>query len=174
MPDPVPGLKYCTFMPLIKSMIPLIQVDRIRKTRTFLFNIIQDVSTEQLNVIPAGFSNNLVWHLGHMIAAQQGICYLRAGLPPAVAGSYLELYKSGTKPLKPVSEEDVEEIKSTFFSSLDQLEKDVDDNLFATYSAWTTRYGVEITSIEDALQFLLFHEGLHSGYITYMKRLVLQ
>jgi len=58
------------------------------------------------------------------------------------------------------------------FSTLDQLETDLNDNLFANYPSWATRYGVEIKSIDDAMHFLLFHEGLHAGYVTYMKRLV--
>ncbi len=153
-------------------MNPHAEVDRIKKTRTFLFDIIKDVSIEQLNQIPAGFSNNIVWHLGHMIAAQQGICYLRAGLPPAVPENYIQLFKSGTKPGEPVGAEEADNIKQTFFSSLDQLEKDLQNNLFTNYATWTTRYGVEITSIDDALQFLLYHEGLHAGYVTYMKRLI--
>ena len=85
---------------------------------------------------------------------------------------YFLLYKSGTKPLEPVSAEAATSIKQTLFSSLDQLEKDLHNNLFINYTTWTTRYGVELKSIDDALQFLLFHEGLHSGYVTYMKRVV--
>ena len=154
-------------------MTPQAQVDRIRKIRTFLFDIIKDMPIEKLNEIPAGFANNIIWHLGHMIVAQQSICYLRAGMQPAIPQSYVELFKPGTKPNAPVSADDAAAIKETFFSSLDQLEKDLLNNLLSSYTPWVTRYGVEITSINDALEFLLFHEGLHSGYITYMKRLVI-
>ena len=153
-------------------MDPQQQVDRIRKTRTFLSDIIKDISIDQLNQIPAGFPNNIIWHLGHMVAAQQGICYLRAGLQPAVPESHMQLYKPGTKPDKPVSSEEAAAIKQLFFSTLDQLEKDLQQNLFTNYTTWTSRYGVEITSIDNALEFLLFHEGYHSGCVTSMKRVV--
>jgi uncharacterized damage-inducible protein DinB len=155
-------------------MANLAQVDRIRKTRNYLLDIIKDVPVEQMNAIPEGFSNNMIWHLGHMVAAQQGICYLRAGLPAAVADKYIQLYKPGTKPEQPVDQAEVAAIKQLMFSTLDQLENDLKDNRIINYPSWTTRYGVEISSIDDALDFLLFHEGLHAGYITYMKRLVLR
>ncbi len=153
-------------------MNQLLQVDRIKKTRTFLLDIVKDVSIEQLNVIPSGFANNIIWHLGHLIVAPLLICYLRAGLQPPVPDNYIQLYKSGTKPGEPISTEEAATIKQMLFSSLDQLEKDLQNNLFTNYPTWTTRYGVEITSIDDALQFISFHEGLHVGYVTYMKRLV--
>jgi hypothetical protein len=46
------------------------------------------------------------------------------------------------------------------------------NNLFASYPPWSTRYGVEITNIDDALQFLLYHEGLHAGIIIAMRKLL--
>jgi hypothetical protein len=40
----------------------------------------------------------------------------------------------------------------------------------ADYNAWTTPCGVALHSIDKALQFLLFHEGMHCGYIMTLKR----
>lgn len=57
------------------------QIEIIRKTRVKLLEMLSDLSTDQLNKIPAGFNNNIIWNLAHLVAAQQGICYLRAGLP---------------------------------------------------------------------------------------------
>ncbi len=153
-------------------MNPQVLIERIRKPRMFLLDIIKDVSIEQLNQIPVGFANNINWHLGHLMVAPLLICYLRAGLQPPVTENYIQLYRSGTKPGEPVSAEEAATIKQMLFSSLDQLEKDLQNNLFTNYPTWSTRYGVELTSIEDALQFVIFHEGLHVGYVTYMKRLV--
>ena len=45
--------------------------------KTFLENY----SLEQLNKIPTGFSNNLIWNLGHIIVSQQGLVYRLSGLP---------------------------------------------------------------------------------------------
>ncbi|MGI8634411.1 MAG: hypothetical protein ACR2KZ_03305, partial [Segetibacter sp.] len=64
-----------------------------------------------------------------------------------------------------------EQIKSLLITSLDNLEADINNNLFKTYSSCTTRYGVDISNIDDALQFLMFHEGLHSGTVMALKRL---
>jgi hypothetical protein len=149
------------------------QIEIIRKTRTFLLKNLEDLTTEQYNKIPAGFNNNIIWNLGHMIAAQQGICYIRAGLQPTVEEDIINWFKSGTKPERAFSETEIENIKSLLFSTLDQLEEDYNNGIFGGYTAWATRYEVELANIDDALNFLPFHEGLHSGCTTALKRLVL-
>ena len=148
------------------------QIETIKKVRTFLLEGIKDLTADQLNKIPAGFNNNIIWNLGHLIAAQQGICYKRAGLPTLVSDNFWEKYRSGSKPEGNVSSDEIEKIKEMFLSSLDHLEANYNNQIFGNYIAWTTRYGVEITSIEDALRFVPFHEGLHSGVISTMKKLV--
>lgn len=150
------------------------QIENIKKVRLFLLGLIQDLSEEQLNKVPAGFNNNIIWNLAHLIAAQQGICYIRSGLQPVVDAKYLTAYKSGTKPQHPVDNKDIAVIKEVLLSSLDQLEKDCQNKVFQNYNAWTTRYGVELANIEDAIGFLTYHEGLHVGYIMALKRVVNQ
>ena len=150
------------------------QIEIIRKTRSFLLKNLEDLATEQYNKIPEGFNNNIIWNLGHMIAAQQGVCYLRAGLASRVGEDIINSFKSGTKPERDFSEAKIENIKSLLFSTLDQLEEDYNNNIFGGYIAWSTRYGVELASIDDAINFLPFHEGLHSGCIGGLKRLVIK
>lgn len=148
------------------------QIELIKKTRRFLLESIKDLSTEQLNTIPAGFNNNIIWHLGHMVAAQQGVCYIRAGLQPSTSEAFFNSYKPGSKPEGKVSEEEVETIKELQFSSLDVLENDYEKGLWTSYNAWSTRYGIELKTIDEAIEFLHFHEGLHAGYILSMKKIV--
>jgi len=148
------------------------QIERVRKTRQYLLEKIRPLSTEQWNLVPQGFNNNIVWNFAHMIAAQQGICYLRAGASMQIEETFYQLYKPGTKPTQFTGPEEIEELKTMFFTTLDLLETDVRQSVFADYQPWTTRYGVEIHNIQDTLQFLLYHEGLHAGIITAMKSIV--
>jgi len=148
------------------------QIEIIKKVRTFLLEGIKDLNIEQLNKIPAGFNNNIIWNLGHMIAVQQGICYKRSGLQAMISDEFWEKYRSGSKLAGIVDEAEINYIKQLFFTSLDQLETDYAKNIFSGYTAWTTRYDVEIASIDDAISFIPFHEGLHSGVIGTFKRLV--
>jgi hypothetical protein len=148
------------------------QIANIKKIRNFLLEGIKDLTSEQLNKIPAGFNNNIIWNLGHMIAAQQGICYRRAGATPRISDEFWERFRTGSKPDGAVEAAEIENIKTLFLSTIDQLETDVKTPVFDNYTSWNTRYNVEISSINDAVGFVPFHEGLHLGTIMSLKKLV--
>ncbi len=149
------------------------QIEIIKNTRAYILDLVKDLSIEQLNKIPPGFSNNIIWNLGHLVAAQQGICYVRTDLEPRVDEAFFNRYKNGSRPEAFLNDEDLREIKELLFSSLDVLKQDYTNGLWRNYTAWTTRYGIELKTIDDAIQFLNFHEGLHTGYILALKRVIL-
>lgn len=148
------------------------KIETIKNTRQHLLQFISDVSVDGLNEVPPGFNNNIIWNLGHLIASQQGVCYLRAGVKTRIDETLYLRYKPGTKPEGYSNGGEVEKIKNMLFASLDQFAEDYQNNVFANYNTWTTRYGVELAGINDAIEFLLFHEGLHAGYVMALKRLV--
>jgi hypothetical protein len=148
------------------------QFETIRKPRTTVLSIIDNLSVVQMNTIPAGFRNNIIWNLGHLVAAQQGICYKRAGLPITVDEDFFETYRAGSKPERIYTAEDIAQIKELLVSTINQLEADLQTDQFTNYPAITTRYGVELNNINEAISFLPFHEGIHIGTIVALKKLV--
>ena len=144
----------------------------LKVTRQHLLKLIEGLSAEQLNKVPAGFNNNIIWNVAHMISAQQGICYTRAGVPIIVDDKYYTPYRPDTKPTGFVDSAEVENIKELLISTVDQLETDLDKNIFTNYPQWVTRYGVQIKNIEEAVSFLPFHDGMHIGYVMALKRVI--
>jgi hypothetical protein len=147
-------------------------IETIKQVRTLLLEGIKDLNAEQLNKIPAGFNNNINWNMGHLIVVQQGICYKRAGLPALIIDDFWERFKPGSKPDIVINDDEIAHIKQLLLITWDQLEIDYNKNIFGNYTAWTTRYGVELASIDDGIKFLLLHERLHSATIMAIKRLV--
>jgi len=148
------------------------QFEILRKTRNFLLSIINELSIEEVNQVPEGFNNNLAWNFGHVIAAQQGVCYLRAGLPMLIDKEIFRKYKPESKPESPIGVAELNTLKSLLFSTIDDLEADYASTRFDAYAPWTTRYGVQIDTIDDAIKFLSFHDGLHTGYSMALRRAV--
>ena len=144
----------------------------ILKPRIGLVKAIESLSLEQLNEIPQGFNNNIIWNAGHLIAGQQGICYRRGGLDLKIDQGFFLAYKPESKPEKFIGKDEVENICGLLTSTIEQLETDYKNNLFTTYATWTTSFGVELSSIDQAINFLPFHEGLHFGAIGAIKKLV--
>lgn len=151
------------------------KIKKLKQLRQFLLSKIADLNPKQLNKIPERFNNNIIWNLAHLIFAQQSICYLRAGQKTKVEDKYISPFKTNTKPVGFIDEQEVQIIKQLFISTIDELLFDFDKKIFANYSppeGINKIYGIGIKDIDDALEFLLYHDGLHSGYIMALKRLV--
>jgi hypothetical protein len=147
-------------------------IENIRKTRSHVINIIQNLSLEKMNKIPHGFNNNIIWNVGHLVAAQQAICYTKAGLPPAIPEEVFAEFNPGSRPERFIESDEEDEIKKILFSSLDLLENDYHNNVFQKFSPWTNRMGITMNNINEAIQYLQFHEGLHTGVITSIRKLI--
>lgn len=151
------------------------RIEKIKKVRTFLLDQLVGLSDEQLNRIPDGFNNNIIWNLTHLICAQQGICYLRAGQKAIVAEKYISPFFTNTKPDRFIQGDEISEIKSLFVDTIDKLQEDFDKKIFGNYTPSPNIfrvYGFEIKGIDDAFDFLLYHEGYHTGTILALKKLV--
>jgi len=151
------------------------RIEKIKKFRLFLIEQITGLTDAQLNKIPQGYKNNIVWNLAHLICAQQGICYLRAGQTALAPDKYITPFFTNTKPERILEKQEIEEIKSLFISTIDELQIDYDKKIFNNYTPSPNIfkvYGAEINGIDDALEFLLYHEGYHSGYIISLIHLV--
>ena len=147
-------------------------INTIKNLRSAILKMTDELTIEQLNTIPEGFSNNIIWNLAHIVAAQQTVCYSRSGLPTFVEDSFITAYKPGTKPEGYVDENEVSAIKALLLSTIEQLEKDYTEGIFKVYTTVTTRYGVLLASVEDGISFIPFHDGFHMGYILALKRLI--
>ena len=129
-----------------------------------------DYSWEQLNKIPQGFSNNLIWNIGRIIVAQQSLVYRGSNLPMHISDEILQLYKPGTVPTGATTRAEVDELKGLLISLIAQTEKDFGAGIFKSYNERTTITGFHLASIKDALEFNNYHEGLHLGYMMSIRK----
>ncbi|KFF04779.1 DinB family protein [Flavobacterium reichenbachii] len=143
-----------------------------RVIREVLLKILDNYSLEQLNKIPQGFNNNIIWNAAHCVAVQQALVYKLSGLPALVSQDFILKYSKGAKPEGDVSQEEVDEIKELLSATLEKTQKDYADNLFVNFYEYTTSLGNTIRDIEQAFQFNNYHEGLHTGVIMSIRKFV--
>lgn len=134
--------------------------------------LIQGFTLEQLNKVPAGFNNNLIWNVAHIVVTQQLLVYKLAGLPVMVSEEMIEKYKKGTKTDHVATQEEVDEILSLLHKTVAQTEKDIDNNLFQNFNEYPTSTGFVLKTNQDSMEFNNFHEGLHIGVIMALRKLV--
>ncbi|WP_026462620.1 DinB family protein [Adhaeribacter aquaticus] len=144
----------------------------LKATRTNFLNLINGLSLDAVNAIPAGFNNNIIWNFGHIIAAQQVLCYKMSQVTPRVEEEIITKYQKGTKPTAYVSQAELELLKSYLFSTIDFLAEDFENNIFRPFTPYKTSLGSTVSSIEGAIQLLPMHDGLHLGYAMALRKLV--
>ncbi|WMI69222.1 DinB family protein [Mangrovimonas sp. YM274] len=144
--------------------------DVIYKNRILLKGILEQLSLKELNTIPSGFKNNVIWNIAHTIATQQILVYKLSGLPTLVSDEFIEQFRKGTKPEREVTQEEVDNIKDLLFATLEQTKMDYANQIFNSYNEYTTSTNSTLTCVEDAIGFNCFHEGIHLGYILALKK----
>lgn len=135
------------------------------KNRKILEGFLNQFTLDELNKIPVGFNNNIIWNIAHVIVTQQLLVYRNSQLPMEVSEDLISKYKKGTKAEFTVSQQEVDEIRNLLFSTLDKIIEDYNYGVFKNYDEYTVSTKSTLTSAKDALEFNNFHEGIHLGYI---------
>jgi hypothetical protein len=135
----------------------------LRAVRKNILTIFEAHSLEQLNTIPAGFGNNMVWNAGHVVATMELLVYGLAGLKTPSGREFIDRYRKGSRPEGPVDQAECDLIAARLTEGIDHLETDLAHEDFSHYQEYTTSFGVSLSSVEDALVFNNMHEAMHLG-----------
>lgn len=141
-------------------------------SRKLFLNFFNDHSLDELNRLPGGFNNNLIWNIGHIIVAQQSLVYRGSNLPLNISDDLVNLYKPGTKPMRPASRAEADELKELLTSLISQTEADFQKGIFTQYVERTTVTGFHLATVADAFEFNNYHEGLHLGYMMGIRKFI--
>jgi hypothetical protein len=143
------------------------------QNRKALYYFLKTLSLDELNKIPSGYNNNIIWNIGHTIATQQSLVYGLSGLPTLVSTDFIMKYKKGTRPEQNVTSEEVDAMKVIIFSTVEKTLEDYEKGKFKTYKEYNlSSIQLTLRSIKEAVNFNNFHEGLHLGYIMALLKLV--
>lgn len=142
-------------------------------TRKYLYKLLKETSLDALNKSPKGFNNNMIWNIGHIVVTQQLLTYKLSGLSMMISDELISKYTKGTKPEGSVSQSEVNEIKKLLFTTIEKTKEDFKNGVFKNFQEYTvSTTGNTLTNINDAFQFILFHEGMHLGYILALHRAI--
>ena len=144
--------------------------DIARTSRTMILQYLENFSVEQLNTVPAGFSNNLIWNIAHVVVTQQLLVYKLSGTPMLISDDFVEKYRKGSAVNGLVSASEIESIKLLLLPTIEQTQKDFNAGVFKKHTEYPTSTGFVIKTVEDAITFNNFHEGLHLGIMMRKKK----
>lgn len=141
-------------------------------TRSSMLRILESKSYEELVKIPDNFKNSIFWNIAHVLVTQQLLCYKLCGLDLKIEESMVEKYGKGTLAFEEVERSDIEYVKNHLENATLHLREDYINDVFKDYKPYMTSTGIELKSIEDALTFSTFHDGIHLGVILSLMKIV--
>lgn len=144
-----------------------------QQNRKILHRYLKNTEPTYLFKIPKGFNNNIWWNIAHVVITEQKLVYGLSGLPLQVDQIMVEKYQKGTFPdnAEP-SPEEQEQIGELLFSLPQKTEDDYGSGIFTRFKSYMTTPKVPLNSVEDAIAFNVFHEGLHLGSIQALAKAV--
>lgn len=134
--------------------------DVLINSRKRMHETVKDLSQEQWFAQPEGFANNVAWNVGHLVIAQQGLIYRRAGLEMYIPSEMMGLYMPGTSPANWESLPDTNELLRLLVELPDKMAADIEAGMFDNVTV-----PEESGSIEHVMVGNNHHEGLHMGAI---------
>ena len=147
--------------------------DLLANLRAISQKHIENNTLEQLNKIPEGFNNNIIWNLAHIFVTTEVLAYKLSGLPMHISEELVAKYKKDSKPAGDVTQAEVDEIKNLLVSTAKLLEADYKKGVFKNYTEYTvSTTGNTLKNIDDVLQFNFVHEGMHIGYVLALSRAI--
>ena len=146
---------------------------RIWQTSRGLYqNFLDSYSLEQLNTIPVGMSNNLIWNIGHVIVSQQKLMYELSGLPMHIPDSLFEKYQNGSRPDGKTTQTEVDEIKKLLSEMVEKTKADFEAGIFKEFHPYQTKTGFHLGTLKEAMEFNNYHEGIHLGIMMSIKKYI--
>ncbi len=143
-----------------------------KTSRKLYLNYLDKYTIDQLNKIPDGFNNNLIWNIGHVIVAQQSLIYKTSFLEGYVSGEMFDRYKPGTKPTGQIAENEINELRGLLTSLVAHTEQDYAEGKFVKFKERMTGTGFYLGSLKEAFEFNNYHEGMHLGYMMNLRKFV--
>jgi hypothetical protein len=146
------------------------QFDVLRISRHLVTKELEGLTLDQIHAIPTGFKNNIAWNVAHLVVTQQQLHYKLSDLNCLCPDELIAAYRKGTLPTKNFTEEEFEEVKELLLGLPDTLQEDFEAGIFENYNAYPTSTGFVVDTIESAITFNNYHEGIHYGIIRAIKK----
>ena len=144
----------------------------LRITRHHMLRELEGMGHEDMLVVPGGRDDNVLWNVGHLLCSLSRLTYVFSGQPLPIPERYLELFGKGTSATNWTESPDPAEVLERFKALPAQIEADYLAGNFKEYKPLQITPADTIGSVEEAVAFHCFHEGLHIGMIITLKEVL--
>lgn len=142
--------------------------------RNNTLDAVEGISEEMANFIPAGFRNNIRWHLGHIYFVLEGFAFYSHDLPTKLPDGFPKYFANGTSPEDwDENTSSLEEIVTLLRDQLPRVKDALSERLHEPSSKPFKHASgkIKLETVSEFLSFNLFHEGAHFYAIKNYKKM---
>ena len=140
-------------------------------TRGYFLSQMEGLSEDQLSAVPDKIGHNILWNMGHVVHSLYGMSYTPSGLDYPAPKNYPEFFKGGSSPDTWSEKPDIAEVLGYLKTSAKQVADDLAAGKFDSFKEIDLGQ-IKFATVEEALGFHLYHEGIHMGMCMEIKKLV--
>lgn len=139
--------------------------------RAIVAKSVHGMSEEQLTTVVPGRSNHILWNIGHMLTVQLLLVHKLAGLELLIPAEWPAYFGKDTGPQTwDAGAPSVSDVISRVESLAAEHAAVLASDPVIDFTPYTTGFGAVLATIDDAIAFNNFHEGVHTGIILSIKR----
>ncbi|MEO5680982.1 MAG: DinB family protein [Chitinophagaceae bacterium] len=139
-------------------------LELLEKQRAILLKKTTHLTTDQYNLVPRGFNNNIIWNMGHSLVVSESLLYSNTPFKVPLHEFDIEGFQKGTKPELIINDHGISLIRKALSDTVPLFKKSFDDFLSANVQDLQDPTGSSVVS-EKHLHFMLFHEDMHMAVI---------
>ncbi|MBT2582941.1 DinB family protein [Planococcus sp. ISL-109] len=137
--------------------------------RGMIIKLLDKVTEEEADQMPAPFRNSIRWNAGHLVAGIDGFVANSLDTKPFLPERYAELFASGTSPENWQGDvPSLDELKQVLADQPDQIEHvtagKLDSKLLQPFLGMET--------LGEVLAFMISHDALHLGTMNAIRKTI--
>lgn len=144
----------------------------LNTTRFHMLRELEGLTQTDFLTIPEQRDDNILWNIGHLLCSLSRLTYVFSGYPLPIPESYLTTFGKNTTATAWDSDPDVDEVLDRFKAMPEKIAEDYRQGHFSEYKTLELAPGHTVESVEEAVAFHCFHEGLHIGMVISIKELL--
>lgn len=115
--------------------------------------------------VPDGFNASLGWHLGHVSVTVALLTFGRCGLALPMDDDWIVSFRKGSRAGDSRRTFTREEVDLWLDGIIDRVEAAWEAGELRGFEPYETSAGVPLGDIDQAIDFLAVHDGIHVGYV---------
>lgn len=134
-------------------------LDKLEQNRSLLLERTKGLTEQQYNIVPPGFSNNIIWNMGHILVVSENLLYKGSPYQRPVHEFTNTEFQRGSKPEGIINSDEILVIRHALMQTVDFYKKCTG---LDTPPLLSHPFGNVMERIDEGkMQFLLFHEDMH-------------